>query len=91
MPAPRFRSRTFKRVHKKLPGGKTKLFYLKRKPKKAHCASCGKILHGVPHELPYKMRTMAKTKKRPERIYGGVFCSKCTREIIKQKLRSENV
>jgi large subunit ribosomal protein L34e len=91
MPAPRFRSRTFRRIHKKLPSGKTKLFYKRRKPKKAHCASCGKVLHGVPRELSYKIRTLAKTKKRPERPYGGVLCSSCTREFIKQKIRNENV
>ena len=91
MPAPKFRSRTFRRVNKKLPGGRTKLFHLKRKAKKAHCATCGKVLQGVPREMPYKMKNLAKTKKRPERPYGGVLCSSCTRELIKQKIRSENV
>ncbi len=91
MPAPRFRSRTFRRIHKRVPGGQTKLVYERRKPKKAHCASCGKVLHGIPRELPYKMKNLAKTKKRPQRFYGGVLCSYCTKELIKQKIRSENV
>jgi ribosomal protein L34E len=30
---------------------------------------------------------MAKTKKRPSRIYGGMLCSKCSREVLKQKAR----
>ncbi|MBL7055182.1 50S ribosomal protein L34e [Candidatus Woesearchaeota archaeon] len=89
MPAPNKRSRTFRRVYRKVPGGKTVLHYKKRKPSKAKCGKCKAILKGVPRERPYKMRTMAKTKKRPERPYGGALCSKCTREVFKEKARSK--
>ena len=78
----RKKSRTFRRVFKKTPGGKTKKVYLKRKPGKAQCADCGAYLKGVPRERPYKMQNMPKTKKRPERPYGGMLCSKCTRKKI---------
>ena len=79
MPTPKQRSRSLRRVQRRVPGGRTVLHYRRKKPSKARCGSCGTALMGVPRELPYKMRTMAKTKKRPERPYGGVLCSSCTR------------
>ena len=72
------------------PGGKNKIHYRKRKPSKAKCGRCGAVLKGVPRERPFKMQNMPKTKKRPERPYGGVLCSRCMRDTIIKKAR-ENV
>lgn len=85
----RYKSRTFRRIHVKLPGNRVKLHYKRRKPSKPKCGRCGSVLIGVLRELPYKMMTLPKTKKRPSRPYGGVLCSKCTRELIKEKIRSK--
>lgn len=82
MPAGRHKSRSLRRVFKKTPGGKTVMRYEKRKPSKARCAGCGSLLKGTLRERPYKMRTIAKTKKRPERPFGGVLCSRCMRKNI---------
>jgi large subunit ribosomal protein L34e len=90
MPAPRQKSRSLRRVFVKTPGGKTVLHYRKRKPGKAKCGSCGTILKGVPRERPFKMENMAKSKKRPERPFGGVLCSKCMRNLIKEQARDNN-
>jgi large subunit ribosomal protein L34e len=87
MPTGKHKSRTFRRVFKRTPSGKSKLFYLKRKPKKAHCANCGKVLAGVPRERPYKMKKLSKTQKRPQRPFGGNLCSKCSRLLILEKAR----
>ena len=87
MPAGKYKSRTFRRGFVKVPGSKTKLHYKRRKPSKAKCANCGTVLKGVPRELPYKMRNLAKTKKRPQRPYGGVLCSKCTKQKLKEIIR----
>jgi large subunit ribosomal protein L34e len=85
MPRGSQKSRSLRRVFVRSPGAKTKLQYRKRKPSKAKCASCGKALAGVARERPYKMQNMPKTKKRPQRPFGGKLCSKCTRlEIIKK-------
>jgi large subunit ribosomal protein L34e len=78
----RHKSRTMRRVHVKVPGGATKLHYKLRKPKPAKCSMCGDVLKGVARERPVKMRNLAKTKKRPERPYGGILCSKCMRKKI---------
>lgn len=89
MPEGNKRSRTFKRIHKKLPGGRNTVHYEKRKPGKAKCGKCGALLKGVPRERPYKMQKMPRSVKRPERPYGGNLCSRCTREVFIQKARKE--
>lgn len=74
----------------KTPGGKTVVHFKRKKPNKAKCSQCNRLLLGVPRELPSKMRNLPKTKKRPERPYGGVLCSLCTRELFKRKARTQN-
>ena len=87
MPAPRLRSRSLRKIFRRVPGGRTSIHYKKRKPKTAKCGNCGAILQGVPREFPFRMRSMAKTKKRPERPFGGVLCSRCMRKTIIDKYR----
>jgi len=83
MPRGNKKSRTFRRVFVKTPKG-VKIDYKKRKPSKKLCPSCGSVLKGVLIERISKNK-VAKTKKRPERAFGGVLCSSCARrEIIKR-------
>ncbi|MBW6461578.1 MAG: 50S ribosomal protein L34e [DPANN group archaeon] len=84
---PRFRSRSFKRIETSLPGGKNVLHYRRKGVAKAHCATCGVPLSGVPTGGKGEIAKLAKTEKRPERPYGGVLCSRCGRENIKVKSR----
>ncbi|MBI2574659.1 50S ribosomal protein L34e [Candidatus Woesearchaeota archaeon] len=81
------KSRTLRRVFKKTPGGRTIVAYVKRKPKKLYCSNCGKELMGMKQLRPYKMASTPKTEKRPERPYGGVLCSRCTRRRIIESAR----
>ena len=78
----RLRSRSFRRVKRKLPGGRVTTHYKKRNPKNASCSGCGDVLKGMPRLTPLRMKNLAKTKKRPQRPYGGVLCSKCSRKKI---------
>ena len=87
MVAPRLRSRSLRKVFRKVPGGRTVLHHKKQKPKAAKCGNCGDVLKGIPREFPFRMRKMAKTQKRPERPYGGVLCSKCMRQEIINQIR----
>tara|TARA_Y100000310_G_scaffold342346_1_gene445239 strand:+ start:512 stop:775 length:264 start_codon:yes stop_codon:yes gene_type:complete len=80
------KSRTYRRVKVKITKGVT-THYLKKKPSKARCGACGMELAGVPRERPYKMQNMPKTAKRPERPYGGVLCSACSRKKIIAEVR----
>ncbi len=81
------KSRTLRRVFRKTPGNRVVKHYVKRKPGKAHCASCGDVLKGVPQERAAKMKNMPKSQKRPERPYGGQLCSKCLRLKLKAEIR----
>ena len=86
MPRPSLRNKTFRKVKVKVPSGVTTQ-YKRRKPAKAKCSDCGKVLAGVPNEIPSKMQNMPKTTKRPERPFGGKLCSRCMRIKMKEKAR----
>ncbi|MBW2990455.1 50S ribosomal protein L34e [Candidatus Woesearchaeota archaeon] len=87
MPRPRYRSRKLRRVQKKMPGGRTKQTYVKRKPKLPKCAECRVELKGIPRLRDNKAKNIAKTKKRPSRPYGGFLCNKCARVKLKKEAR----
>ena len=87
MPRPALRSRSLKKIRKRLPGGASIIHYIRKRPKRAACAKCKKPLHGVSSGLTSKVRSLAKSKKRPTRPYGGKLCSKCTKEEMKSKIR----
>ncbi|MBS3149398.1 50S ribosomal protein L34e [Candidatus Woesearchaeota archaeon] len=84
------KSRTFKRKKVKTPGGKIVIHYERRVHNKKKCANCKKELHGIPRKLPYKYRTMSKSKKTVNRLFGGYLCSNCSREKIKEISRNVN-
>ncbi len=75
------------RVKVRLPSGKVVIRERKKKPRIAKCAICKKPLHGIPRLRASQLKKLAKTKKRPERPYGGYLCSKCMRELMKEKAR----
>lgn len=82
MVKPKLRSRSYRRIHVKLPSGKAVIHYEKRKNKSGKCAICGKPLHGV-----NESNKLSKTEKRPERTYGGVLCHRCLENLVKQSVR----
>ncbi len=75
-----------KLFRKSVSGGKTVLFKARR-PGKAACGLCGALLHGVPSKRIAELRKLAKTKKRPERVFGGVLCANCAQRVIIDKTR----
>lgn len=81
------KSRTYRRVFKKTPGGNTVLRYEKRKPSAHKCGKCGKMLSGMLRERPYKVKKQPKTARRPERPYAGNLCSGCARRMHIEKAR----
>jgi large subunit ribosomal protein L34e len=88
MPRLSRRSRSLRRVHKKMPGGSTKLVYDKRKPGVARCALCRIELKGISRLRPFQSRNAPKSKKRTQRIYGGFLCATCLKEKLKQEARA---
>ena len=77
----RKKSRTFRRTQYRTPGNQLRGRYTKPNTGPSVCGSCGTNLAGVPRSIEGK----AKTQRRPERPYGGVLCSPCTRTLIRQK------
>lgn len=58
-----------------------------RKPRKARCALCKKLLQAIPARSRAGLRKLSKTQKRPERVFGGVLCTQCVQQLIKEKTR----
>ncbi|MBS3108593.1 50S ribosomal protein L34e [Candidatus Woesearchaeota archaeon] len=77
-----------RKLYSKLPGNKLKVIEKRAIPKIAGCGICGKRLQGIPKLSNSKFRGLAKSKKRPNRPYGGSLCSKCMRNEIIRKVRS---
>ena len=88
MPAPRYKSGSYKKISRRAPGNKTVLHYRRRKPSKAKCASCGALLNGVPRGRPSEIAKLSKTEKRPERPYCGYLCPKCLKRLMIEKARN---
>ncbi len=58
-----------------------------KKPSHAKCALCGAKLNAVPKLGSAGLSKLSKTEKRPERVFGGVLCTKCTRLVLKEHTR----
>jgi len=69
-------------VYVRTPTGENKISYRRRKNAKPQCAHCGGFLIGVARGTKNIVRKLPKSSRRPERPYGGVLCSKCTRKVI---------
>ncbi|RME78311.1 50S ribosomal protein L34e [Candidatus Woesearchaeota archaeon] len=88
MVAPRLRSRTLRRVFRKTPGGKTVVLYKRRAANKPRCGLTGQELHGVPRGTPSKIKALPKSKKRPQRPFGGVLSSEAMRRVLIERARA---
>jgi len=86
MVKPKLRSRSKKRRRVRTPGKRLVTHYKRKKPGIARCAVCKKSLHGVPRLNPSEMEKLPKSKKRPERPYGGNLCSKCMRDLFRKSI-----
>ncbi|QOR94750.1 50S ribosomal protein L34e [Thermosphaera chiliense] len=89
MPRPMLRTRSWRRVSVRTPSGRVVVHYEKRRPGVAKCSVCGKPLNGVPSLRPSKMSKLAKTEKRPERMYGGVVCPDCLARGLREAVRAQ--
>ena len=88
MPTVRYRSRTFRRVFTKTPGGKVVLHYARRKNAKPQCAECDVFLFGVARGTKNLVKKVPRSARRPSRPFGGNLCSACMRKVIVAKARA---
>lgn len=89
MPRPMLRNRSWRRISVRTPSGRVVVHYEKRRPGAAKCSVCGRPLNGVPSLRPSEMSKLAKTEKRPERMYGGVFCPSCLARGLREAARAQ--
>ncbi len=87
MPQGKDKSNSRRKVFKTTPGAKRVVHRIARKPSVHKCAECGNELKGIPRLRSSEAHNTAKTKKRPERPYGGYLCSACARKRIIQETR----
>lgn len=81
MTAKKNRSGSMRKVKRRVPSGKSREYYSRRKGKgKAHCGICGEELGGVAEKG-------AKSSRRPERKFGGVLCHKCQARVVTEASR----
>ncbi len=79
----RYRSRTLRRVQRVTPGGRTVVHYNYKSQGKHTCAICGDVLLGKPRGKPFEIAKLSKSERKPERPFGGMLCSPCSRRIMK--------
>lgn len=83
MPLPKNRSNSVRKIKYKTPQGESRIRYRRRaKGKKSYCAISGKLLSGA-----NSLRSKAKSKKRPQRPFGGRLSPSVSRKVIKLRAR----
>ena len=85
MVRPALRSRSFRRVKTRLPGGSYTTHFEKRMPSQAVCTKCKRPLHGLARLRPLRMQGLPKSRRSVNRPYGGNLCSPCMRAEIRNK------
>lgn len=78
------KSGSAKRVHVRLPSGKSVLKFKKKKNGQARCQLTGEKLSGVPRS---NLRKLAKSSRRPKRPFGGVLSPSAMRRVLISKTR----
>ncbi|MFQ6050396.1 MAG: 50S ribosomal protein L34e [Candidatus Hydrothermarchaeota archaeon] len=75
---PRFRSRSYKKIYRKSPGGRTVVHFRRKKPGRHRCSVCKKTLNAV----------SINGRKRPNRPFSDL-CPKCMELKIRKEVRDK--
>ncbi|MEM0365688.1 MAG: 50S ribosomal protein L34e [Acidilobaceae archaeon] len=89
MVRPGLRVRSIRRVYRRAPSGRVVIHFEEKRPGKPICSNCGKPLGGVPKLKHVELRKLSKSKKRPNRPYGGTLCSTCLSRLITRAVLRE--
>lgn len=77
-----YKSRSLRRIQKKTPGNEVNIHYRRKNPKGTFCGISGQKLNGIGRNRPGIHKTLSKSKKRPNRKFGGTLSHK----VVKMKL-----
>ena len=83
----KYKSRKYRKIYKKTPGGRTAIHYMQRKAGMVGCAKCGSTIKGIKNVFASREGALPKSDKRINRIFGGSLCSRCSRIILKARAR----
>ena len=81
-----YKSRSLKKIKKKTPGTDVSIHFRRRNPKGTFCGISGDILHGISRKRPGRFNTLSKTKKRPNRKFGGTYSHKVVRNRLESAI-----
>ncbi|MCD6485081.1 MAG: 50S ribosomal protein L34e [Candidatus Odinarchaeota archaeon] len=88
MPAPRYRTHSFRKIKRRVPGGKVKIHYKKPPTSVPRCRICGSPLAGFGRYTVAKWQNKSHSAKRVNRPYGGNLCPNCLTKQIKSAIWS---
>ena len=81
-----FKSNSKRRVFKKSPGTRMNVHLEKSNPKGHYCGKSGAILNGIPKKTAIKFNKLSKSKKRPNRKYGGTFSHTVVKNTLEKRI-----
>lgn len=84
------KSKSLRKNVQRLPGGRLKTASSRKKRSRLKCAVTGKPLSGVPRVKSSAVRRIEKSKRAPNRPYGGVLNPSVTKAMFIKKAREEN-
>ncbi len=79
--------KTKRSLQRTTPGQRRTIVLIKQKPKRVHCANCGKALHGIKAGKDASKRNLSRSAKTVNRKFGGMYCSACSRTVIIEQAR----
>lgn len=81
-----FKSNSKKRVFRKTPGTNIHVHLEKNNPKGHFCGISGAILNGIPKKTASEFNKMSKSKKRPNRKFGGTYSHKIVKTSLERSI-----
>ena len=87
MKSNRLKSRTFRRVFRKTPGGRNVVHFKRRRPAKPTCPITLQPLQGVARGTPAQIRKLTRSQRKPNRKFGGYLSSTAARRWIIEMAR----
>ena len=82
------KSRSRKRIHRRIPSGKSVLEFRETRPGKPTCPT-GRPLLGTARGTKNEIRKLTKTERRPSRPYGGVLSSPAMRDVMHARVQEK--
>ncbi len=80
--------RSGKRKLVKTPSGRFYFKKIPKQPKHHHCATCHRVLLGMPKGTQVEIRRLSISQRKPSRPYGGQLCSPCLKRKLIRAVRN---